>query len=75
MGSDEDQIRKGRNGDARDVEPCAEVIPQANAEFGGGLGELEEGIARVATEIASGAAHSSGMLKSWCRAKPRRAAV
>ncbi len=56
MGSGEDQIRKGEDGATRDIEPCAEVIPEADAELGAGLCEPEEGIARVAAEIATGAA-------------------
>ena len=38
------------------VEPCAEVIPEADAELGAGFGEAEKGIAGVATAIASGTA-------------------
>ena len=56
MGSGEDQVGKRRDGGTLNVEPCAEVIPEADAELGAGFGEAEKGIAGVATAIASGTA-------------------
>jgi hypothetical protein len=49
------KVGKWRDVGAWDIEPGAEVIPKADAELGAGLGEAEEGIAGVATEIAAGA--------------------
>jgi hypothetical protein len=56
LGPGEDEVWKGRDGNAWDIEACTEVVPKADAELGAGLGEGEEGIARIATEIATGAA-------------------
>jgi hypothetical protein len=56
LGPGEDQAGKRRDGRTWDIEPCAEIIPEADAELGAGLGEAKEGIARVATAIAAGAA-------------------
>jgi hypothetical protein len=56
LGPGEDQGGKRRDGGAWEVEPCAEVIPEADAVLGAGLGEAEEGVSCVATEIAAGAA-------------------
>ena len=56
MCSGEDQAGKGRGCGSWDTEPRAEVIPEADAELGAGLGEREEGVAGVATRIAAGAA-------------------
>jgi hypothetical protein len=39
LGPGEDQVGERRDGGAWEVEPCAEVIPEADAEFGAGLGE------------------------------------
>jgi hypothetical protein len=44
------------SGCAWDSEPCAEVVAKIDAELGAGLGEGEEGVATVATDIAAGAA-------------------
>jgi hypothetical protein len=44
------------NGAVWDSEPRSEVIPTVDAEFCAGLGQHEEGVAIVATEIAAGAA-------------------
>ena len=54
MGSGEDQAGKRRDGGTLNIEPCAEVVPVADAELGAGLGEREEGIARIATAIRCG---------------------
>jgi hypothetical protein len=54
LGSGEDQVGKRRGDGAWDIEPCAEVTPEADAEFGAGLGEGEEGIARVAARDRCG---------------------
>ena len=37
-------------------EPCAEIVPEGDAELCAGLAEAEEGIAAVATDVAAGAA-------------------
>ena len=55
MGSGEDEAGKRRDGGTSNIEPCAEVVPVTDAELGAGLGEGEEGIARIATAIAAGA--------------------
>jgi hypothetical protein len=51
LGSGEDQAGKRRDGGTSNIEPCAEVVPVADAEFGAGLGEGDEGIARIATAM------------------------
>jgi hypothetical protein len=56
LGSGEDQVGKRREGGTSNIEPCAEVVPVTDAELGAGLGEGEEGIARIATAIAAGPA-------------------
>ena len=37
MGSGEDEVGQRRDGDSGDIEPCAEVAPEADAELGAGL--------------------------------------
>src|SRR5271169_3672538 len=39
-----------------DFEPVGEVVPESDTELGAGFGEAEEGIAAVATSVASGSA-------------------
>ena len=56
-GSDSDQVGQVWNDAlAWDAEPVAEVVPEAEAELGAGLGQAEEGVAAVAAQIAVGAA-------------------
>src|SRR4051812_48913841 len=56
LGSRSDQVGQVRDcGLAGDAEPGAEVVPEAEAELGAGLGQAEEGVAAVAAEIAAGA--------------------
>jgi len=43
-------------GVARNGEPCAEVVPEGDAELGAGLAEAEEGVAAIAADIAAGSA-------------------
>src|SRR5262249_36538052 len=42
-------------GAAWDGEPCAEVVPERDAELCAGLGETEEGVAAVSASIGAGA--------------------
>jgi hypothetical protein len=63
LGSGEDQAGKRWDGGTSNIEPCAEVVPVADAELGAGLGEREEGIARIATAIAAGPARDSRTLR------------
>jgi hypothetical protein len=39
-----------------DLEACAEVVPEGDAEFGAGLVEAQEGVAAVAAGVAAGSA-------------------
>jgi len=56
-GADADYFGKERNcGAAGNEEPCAEIIPEGDAEFCAGLGEPEEGVAAVAAGVAAGSA-------------------
>jgi hypothetical protein len=41
LGPGEDRVGKRRDGGAWEVEPCAEVIPEADAVLGAGLGEAD----------------------------------
>ena len=38
-----------------DGEPAAEIIPESDAHLGASLGQPEEGVAAVATDVAAGA--------------------
>jgi hypothetical protein len=38
----------------RDTETTSEIVPECHAEFGARLGQSEEGIAAVTSEIAAG---------------------
>ena len=48
------QLRDGWT--AADTEPGAKIIPEGDAELPAGLGEPEEGVAAVATDVAAGSA-------------------
>ncbi len=51
-----DGCKVGYFGLARYSEPCAEIVPEGNAELGADLGEAEKGVAAIAAGIAAGAA-------------------
>src|SRR5947209_18385579 len=51
-----DEIRQVWDGRlAGDAEPGSEIVPEAEAELGAGLGEAEEGVAAVAARVAASA--------------------
>jgi hypothetical protein len=56
LGPGEDEVGKRGDGNAWDIEACTEVIPEADAELGAGLGEGEEGIAGIADAPLKGTA-------------------
>jgi hypothetical protein len=44
-----DEVRKVWNGRfVFDLEPCAEIVPENDAQFGAGLGQTEESVAAIA---------------------------
>jgi hypothetical protein len=52
-----EQLRQRRNeGCVFDGEAVGEIIPEADFEFGAGLGERDENVAAIAAVVAAGAA-------------------
>ena len=56
LASTPDELREGwHRGLPGDTEAAAEIVPERNTQFTTGLGEPEEGITTVASDIAAGA--------------------
>lgn len=53
-------VERFDNGLACHLEPAAQIVPEADPEFGAGFGEAKERIAVVAAKVASGSGADLG---------------